>query len=464
MKSKTYFLAVFAFCLIFNLPAEAKERKQGVELLVQKKDGEIMKGELLAVRENERTLIILESVTSNDLSLSFDDIEVIRVLKPSRALKGARKGLLYVGTPLVLIQVALKFPEIASYLIAAGVPTVVGGLIGSWQGVDDIIPVRTLPPEKKEFILNKLKPQAFYASGLPADFEAVKEELKAKRLQSSAGFGLQEGMNPKLKSLIQASPYSRIHFGLDLAYFNSHGMNHYLNVFKNIGFGDTMPGGQILFFSYGPRAFPIVAKEPKLIPKNVRIEYSLSKNFALGLNYSPQAECEVHGYKKIILTGKKDPYYNIQYYSELFLSAAYKGNTYYLTAALMPLPNTFFNRLSFKLGAGVGLSSMRVNYRTSDLGFFSAEYSQTAKFSMNGLALLSFLELGYYFNRRWSLGISAAYQYVPVKVPFVEMKGYYYDLDVQTEELFHSSMIINILEQKINLGGWSLGVILGFHF
>ena len=460
MKKKAFFIAVLASCFLLTASAEAKEKIHGVDLIVQTSNGEIVTGELMAV--GERRIFLLELPTANDLSFSIDDITAIRILKPSKVLRSAWKGFLFVGAPLAVVA-ALLHASPTAYLIDGVVPAAVGGLLGLSKGVDEIVRVNGLPPEKKEIVLKKLSSMALFPGKLPDIYDAVKKDRQAKWRQSKAAAESVDKVRERSKNLILASPFSRWHLSFSLDDSVSGGYDHYIKAFKDIGFGDTRPEEDWWFFGlelhFPSKSFPVVHRDLAVAFRNVQLEYSLSRKLALGLNFSTLGRDETRGYKNILLLRAGQ-----QYYSELYLKASYKGTLYFLTAALMPLPDTFFSRVSFKLGAGVGMSGIRVNYRTSDDELSEGEYSDHVTVSKNRPALMGFLELSYFINRMWSLGLTARYQFVPITVPTSEMKGYYWDFDEAAQQLIHSVMNVSVPEQRLNLGGLSIGLTFCLHF
>ena len=80
--------------LSLSIPLTAKERK-GADLIVQKTDGAKVRGELIAVKEN--SLLLKERDTGADVSVDIGDVEVIRIVKKQKILKGAGWGVLSGG-------------------------------------------------------------------------------------------------------------------------------------------------------------------------------------------------------------------------------------------------------------------------------------------------------------------------------------------------------------------------------
>jgi len=72
----------------------SKERKHGAKLIITKKNGQQIKGELITVKPN--SLLILDA-EGKDVSIDIADIKVIRIVKKSKFGKGLLYGLLIGG-------------------------------------------------------------------------------------------------------------------------------------------------------------------------------------------------------------------------------------------------------------------------------------------------------------------------------------------------------------------------------
>ena len=90
MKSKGLVLVVVFSLLICSVDLTAKERR-GTELVIQKLDGQQIKGELIAVKQNS---LLLLSPEGADVSVDIKEINAIKVVKKPQLLMGAGVGLL----------------------------------------------------------------------------------------------------------------------------------------------------------------------------------------------------------------------------------------------------------------------------------------------------------------------------------------------------------------------------------
>jgi hypothetical protein len=59
----------------------AKKQKHGTKLIIQKRDGQEIRGELIAVKHN--SLLLLEFESAAEVSINIIDIKVIKVIKKS---------------------------------------------------------------------------------------------------------------------------------------------------------------------------------------------------------------------------------------------------------------------------------------------------------------------------------------------------------------------------------------------
>jgi hypothetical protein len=89
------FISLFLVFSLVMLSANlyAKERR-GAKLIVTKKDGQLIEGELITVKPNSLLLLDTEG---KDVSIDIADIKVITIVKKSKVGKGALYGLLIGG-------------------------------------------------------------------------------------------------------------------------------------------------------------------------------------------------------------------------------------------------------------------------------------------------------------------------------------------------------------------------------
>lgn len=87
--------AILASCLILLVFMDpgyiiGKSRK-GAKLRIYKTDGHQIKGELIAVRK--KSILLMESVSSTDVSIGVGEIELIKIMRKPKTLIGTGLGL-----------------------------------------------------------------------------------------------------------------------------------------------------------------------------------------------------------------------------------------------------------------------------------------------------------------------------------------------------------------------------------
>jgi len=147
------------FLLIFSVDLPAKERR-GAELVVTKNDGQVLKGELIAVKQNS---VLLLSPEGADVSVDIKDIDIIKIAKKSKVLKGAGIGFLAGAGIGALLGGADPDTE-GMALIWAGIFGAAGLLIGTIVGAA-VSPYKEIKIKGKSDpeinkILEKLRRQA----------------------------------------------------------------------------------------------------------------------------------------------------------------------------------------------------------------------------------------------------------------------------------------------------------------
>ena len=169
-KLISLFLAFSLAVLSANL--YAKERR-GAKLIVTKKDGQLIEGELITVKPNS---LLLLSITGRDMSVGISEIKVIKIVKKSKVWTGAGLGLLIGAGCGALIGYAgggetrtfgwwtsqtTAGEEALGYGIVGGlVGGIIGGIFGVGAGKDETIQIEGKSPRWIEFYLEKLRKKA----------------------------------------------------------------------------------------------------------------------------------------------------------------------------------------------------------------------------------------------------------------------------------------------------------------
>lgn len=471
----TRFATAVAVVLSLVMSLVAKEKKQGAELLVQTKDGRAVKAELLAVKE--RNLILMDTLTSSEIVIGIDQARSIKIVKKSKLFQGLGLGLLVGGGGGAGIGFlsgddkggwfALTAEEKALYgAVGFGIlGSALGGIYGIIKGTDEYVETEGMTPQEIEGILIKLDGKARFPQRQPQDIlnpgltpEQSKAGQKKENERTLTGNARFAGSPPQKTT---SAKFTRFHLTYRPGYFRLQSAERCLALFEEIGFGDTKPAYEFSFFgfSFGPvpaADYPKSDKNSGWTFKDIRLDYSVRRDFAVGVGYSCSGQHRVEGYRYIPITrsGKS-------YYSEIYLSENFSGKLYYLQFSWMPVPDAFLRKTSFLLAAGVGLSQSKISLITSKASY--EDKPDMKDFSNSTIALIGTAEFNYFFTRYLSLGFGAEYRYVPIKVESCRLTGRYYDLD-ESLNVIESTIPIDIPGHTVNSSGFRIGLQAGFHF
>jgi len=87
MKNIMVILLVFS---LLWLSGSLFAEKKGAEIIIAKNDGRQVRGELIAVKTD--SLLLMDSVTGDDVSINVSDIRDIKIMKKSKTLTGVVSG------------------------------------------------------------------------------------------------------------------------------------------------------------------------------------------------------------------------------------------------------------------------------------------------------------------------------------------------------------------------------------
>jgi len=459
MKNHRALLSVLlAAVLAFPGYVPAAEKTVGNTLVLQMKSGPTVQGELLAVKGDRLILFDMNSLTG--LEIGIGDVSKIRIVKPSKFGSGVGLGILIGGASGALLGLVsgndtsgfLRFSAGQKAAMGAlglgilGIP--VGGIAGALSGIDESIDIAGLPAASQAIILGKLKAYARTAG----EFSKTLEVRPAPVVREEA------------RPAEPAAPRKRGRFHLSVipGYFRSPSAGQIGDLMRGIGFNSavTYSGG---WFGSGSSttAYPLTTKDTMLFIKDVRLEYSLSRAFALGVSYSPLGRHTVTG--RHVILGKDYRYY---YPPETYLVGSGEGKTIFLTASLFPVPDAFLKKLTFKLSAGIGYADVRLDYTGSQFAYAYEDPAWPAdrkSASRKGLGGLLAAELIYFFNPHWSLGLNGDFKYVPVVIGGFAIDCPYLCYEVASAVRLES-LRIDIPAKTSNFGGWGIGLNFGYHF
>ena len=168
-KFISLFLVFSLMMLSVNLYAK---EKRGAKLIITKKDGQLIEGELITVKPNS---LLLLNTEGKDVSVDIEEIKVIRVVKKSKLLLGAGIGFLcgaVIGALIGLaegedpavggvpppLSVEDKVLGYGFYIGFSG--AVIGGIGGAIAGTDKTIQIEGMTDSEIQEALDKLRKKA----------------------------------------------------------------------------------------------------------------------------------------------------------------------------------------------------------------------------------------------------------------------------------------------------------------
>ena len=164
-RNKLVSLFLISSLLTLSANLYAKERR-GAKLLITKKDGQQIEGELITAKPKS---LLLLNTEGKDVSVDIADIKVIRVVKKSKALLGAGAGLVILGGIGVLISLIFGWSvyeggEGIAALLSGGAGAtaglLIGGVTGALLGTDKKIQIEGMTDSEIQEVLDKLRKKA----------------------------------------------------------------------------------------------------------------------------------------------------------------------------------------------------------------------------------------------------------------------------------------------------------------
>jgi hypothetical protein len=175
---KSVAVGILMLFMIGNGVISARTEKPGAILVVQKKDGQTIKGELLSVQNGMLNLLIYENATKVDVHLN--EVRSLSIEKKGAFLKGLGIGVLsgaVTGALLGFLSGDDKPENMwAIFSLSAGqkalvggiclgvVGGAVGGIAGALKGANESITLDGMSPEKLGRVEAKLASRARYRS------------------------------------------------------------------------------------------------------------------------------------------------------------------------------------------------------------------------------------------------------------------------------------------------------------
>ncbi len=167
------FIALFLVfsILTLSMPLTANWKK-GADLIIQKTDGQQVRGKLIAVKKT--SLLLLERDSGADVTVDIDDIRIITIVKKSKFLKDTGFGFLIgtaIGSGVSIIyslggtkeQGSSGFDAYGAVFIFAIIGTAIGGIFSVVSG-NKTIRIEGKSDLEIQKILEKLRKKAMVSN------------------------------------------------------------------------------------------------------------------------------------------------------------------------------------------------------------------------------------------------------------------------------------------------------------
>lgn len=160
---KQFLIVIVVFSLIFPVNLSAK-KKRGAKLWVTMLTGETIRGELLRVKVDEGTFLLMTSAAKTGANININDVYKIRIRKKSKWLAGFVVTMSFVLCGIVGGGGDKHYIFLGAIAgIMYGIPAgAVAMLFGARLGIDKKNQVKGIPESEKKRILSKLKSKARY--------------------------------------------------------------------------------------------------------------------------------------------------------------------------------------------------------------------------------------------------------------------------------------------------------------
>ena len=155
------FISLLLVCSLMILSVNLYAKGwRGAKLIVTKKDGQQIKGELIAVKLNSLLLLDTEE---KDISVDIEDIKVIRVVKKSKTLLGAGIGFLTLGGGGALLGAYSISEGLAAFILGLGgaaAGLLIGAITGALLGTDKTFQIEGMTDAEIQETLDYLRKKA----------------------------------------------------------------------------------------------------------------------------------------------------------------------------------------------------------------------------------------------------------------------------------------------------------------
>ena len=468
-------------CLCFSTTGVGATGQRGADIQVNMKNGTRVTGELIQVYDGG-LLRLLDPSNQSPVVVALNEARSLKIIKKSSLLRGVGLGAL-IGAGLGGGTAAIAAPSsgfmsgkaqwaAAGALVIGALGALIGAASEALRGANESVTLTGRTPMELTEIVVKLARYARIptianaAETTPAGGSTDGRSSQTAQPQDGPSDWPAAGATvvPLVDTAPSATPFHRFHVSFGVNYVRSEAGPGIEDVIRAAGFDHSRKS---CFFSCVTTTYPRVDRATRLVAPDIRLDYSLNRTWAVGLNYSPVGTHEVAGYKEIAGVD-----YRSTYPATTELVARHEGHAFALTASLFPIPDAFLRKTTVQLSVGAGIARITSTLKAGPY----AEYSSSVA-SLDGQntvqetqktvpVLRAGADVVYFFNNSLSLNAGVQYRYIPFSAgPQTISAPYsYYPAAPPQGTLTWGATSVAIPARTVNAGGIGVGVGFGFHF
>jgi hypothetical protein len=431
--------------LIVAAPAGLFAARNGATLRLQLLDGKRLEGELLAVKGE---VLVLMGWSGSEARVGLGEVAQLRIERGNQVSKGVVGGLGFgfaLGTLLALPSTFSSSNEysVLPIMICGGLGGGFGAILGAVAGLigsgNDTIRPQERNAAWRTVALSRLRRLARFREpeGETTGFGPGHEAAAGPFLPQQEEFKHWRAY----VSFVQSPPA-----------FTS-GARDFA---AGLRYGDPVAPGTIgtteMNMDDGGRSWVGM--------RDIGIDFFLTRRWAIGVRLNPFfGRDSVYGRRAMRVAGQDmDASWQLETESK----------TYFLTASYSLLAaDGFLRRTALRLGAGVGWNRSGFDYWESGYKQHGENdpavlnyFVQADRQDSTSLSALVEAEVAQYFNSRWSLALNAGFRYVPLPIRGEELTGRIERRAPHPGQDF----ALTIPGSNLNIGGFYIGVKLGWHF
>jgi hypothetical protein len=198
-----------------------------------------------------------------------------------------------------------------------------------------------------------------------------------------------------------------------------------------------------------------------VIVPDVRVDYSLTRKWAMGVAYSRVGQHRVTGREEIANVD-----YRPGFVAGTELAASYSGGAIAVTASLFPLPDLFLTKSAVRVSIGAGIGRITTSLEGgpyASVPVADGYHVDVRRRHSTVPAVVAGADWIRFFGRSISSQVGVRYRYVPFTLGAGTISAEYpYYSNPST--LIFGAVPVAIPARRMNAGGFGVGAGMGFHW